>query len=69
MKIYTVEISTVGGETVQAIFNRADMDAALSAWHQFMASCIANESCTSATCLIIDENGNVLRRDGWRRNV
>lgn len=66
-KIYTVEFSTVGDVTVPAVFERATLDAARIAYHQFMASCISNPDCTEATCMIVDASARVIVKDRWMR--
>lgn len=66
-KIYTIEFSTVGDVTVPAVFERANLDAARIAHHQFMASCISNPNCTEATCMIVDSSARVIVRDRWKR--
>ena len=66
-KIYTVEFSTVGAVTVPAVFERASLDAARVAHHQFMASCISNPDCTEATCMIVDASARVIVKDRWKK--
>lgn len=69
MKIYTVEIAIVGETSTQAVFERPSIDAAYAAYHQFMASCMANNNCSRALCIVIDDNGGVYRKDTWSRTV
>lgn len=67
MKIFTVEITVVNGTTAQAIFERADYNTALSAFHSFMASAIANDKCTKAVCQILTDNGEIKKIEVFNR--
>lgn len=60
MKYYLVIIQN--GNT-QAIYEKANYDAALSAFHSELA--YRAEGRTSTMCMIIDGNGNVYKREMW----
>jgi hypothetical protein len=63
MKYYLVMVQN--GNT-QAIYEKADYDDALSAFHSELA--YRHESRTSTMCMIIDGNGNVYKREMWPMN-
>ena len=66
MKIYTIEITTVSGQTAQTIYERADLKAALSAHHQTMASALANPDCTEVLSMVINSVGGTYKQEHWK---
>lgn len=66
---FTVEISTVDGTTSQAIFQRADKNTAIGAFHQFLASCVANTKCTHAYCQVLCDNGEIFKTEEYTKSV
>lgn len=69
MKFYTVEIKTVNGQTTQAIFERADLDTAKSAYHYFMSSAMSTEGCTHVLCMVINSDGGTYVNDSWHKEA
>ena len=66
MKFYTIEITTVNGQTAQAIFERADLKTALSAHHSVMASALANPNCTEVLSMVINSDGGIYKNEHWK---
>lgn len=66
MKTYTIEITTVSGVTVPAIFERSDLKAALSAHHSTMASALANPDCTEVLSMVINSVGGIHKSEHWK---
>lgn len=66
MKTYTIEITTVSGQTTQAIFEREDLKTALSAHHSVMASALANPNCTEVLSMVINNEGGIYKSESWK---
>ena len=65
MKIFTIEMTVVSGQTTQAIFERADLKNALSAHHSVMASALANPNCTEVLSMVINNDGGIYKNEHW----
>lgn len=66
MKYFTIEITTISGQTAQAIYERADLKTAISAHHSVMASALANPNCTEVLSMVINSAGGVYKNEHWK---
>lgn len=66
MKYFTVETTVVNGSSICAIYERADIETALSAHHSVLASAMANPNCTEVLSMVIDSDGSVYRNEHWK---
>lgn len=66
MKFFTVEIKTADGTTTQAIYERTDLKAALSAHHQTMAFALADTTCTEVLSMVINSAGGIHKSEHWK---
>lgn len=64
---YFIEIVTTTSGTAKAVWDKASLDEAVSAFHQTLASAMANENAVKALCLIIDDQGATYRNEYWHR--
>lgn len=69
MKLFTIEIQTVNGQTAAAIYERTGLKTALSAHHQTMASALANPECTEVLSMVINSDGGVYKSEQWRSEL
>ena len=69
MKYYTVEIVTKGGVTSQAIFERADIDAAKKEFHNTLAYNINLEGVEKVSVAVVNEELTVLMKETWEMPV
>ena len=69
MKYYTVEIVTKGGVTSQAIFERADIDAAKKEFHNTLAYNINLEGVEKVSVAVVNEELTVLMKEAWEMPV
>lgn len=56
-RFFVLEITTVNGSTSKAVWEQPTLDTAKMQFHQIMASAYANENCTYALCMIINDRG------------
>ena len=56
-RYFVLEITTIDGATAKAIWEQTTLDAAKMQFHQIMAAAYANENCTYALCMIINDAG------------
>lgn len=64
-----IEISRTQSATARAMTPKATFDDALMVLHQAMASAIANGNVLSIVCEIMDDDGNIRKRDDWERQT
>ena len=64
---YLVEITDVNGDVAKAIWDKPNLDSAVMALHQTMASAMANANARSCLCIVINDKGATLRFDFWER--
>ena len=69
MKYYTVEIVTKDGVTSQAIFERADIDAAKKEFHNTLAYNINLEGVEKVSVAVVNEELTVLMKETWEMPV
>lgn len=66
-KFYVVEIEVMKNNTIaKAITERDDMTSAISQYHQTLASAVINSDIFSAYVEVIDNFGNVIKKEYWQ---
>ena len=65
--VYLIEKTVSNNIPAKAIWDKADLNEALMALHQVMASAMASQNVTSALAMIIDERGATLKHEYWER--
>lgn len=67
MKYYVMEVATADGAEARAVTPYDELDNAVMAFHQVMASAYANSAVTHALCVIINSKGGVERSEALER--
>lgn len=65
MKYYTIEVVTRNGKTSQAIFERADIDAAKKEFHNTLAYNINLEGVDKVSVTVVNEELAILKSETW----
>lgn len=69
MKYYTIEVVTKNGETVQAIFERADIDVAKKEYHNTLAYNINLDGVEKVSVAVVNEELKILMSETWEAPV
>lgn len=56
-KFYVVEVTTVSGQTAQALWAHDTIESAKSQYHQILASAYANSNLSYALVMLINDHG------------
>lgn len=57
MKYFVVEVTTVKGQTAQALWAHDTLEEAKSHFHSIMSSAYVNPDLTYALCMVINDKG------------
>ena len=69
MKYYTIEIVTKDGVTLQAIFERKDIDVAKKEFHNTLAYNINLEGVEKVSVAVVNEELSILMKETWEAPV